>query len=269
MAAQQRQKIRNCALGGALLLAMASSPVRAEIMAVATTETLAPTLAEMDRTNDPLESINRSLFKSNLRVDRYFLKPLAQGYQGLVPQIGRDGIRRIINNLRAPGIFFNDVLQADIPRAGETLGRFLINSTIGVAGIYDVAADFGLPYHNEDFGQTLAVWGIDAGPYLMVPFVGPSNPRDMVGLVADIFMDPFLYIAGGNSLEYAIYLREGARILDWRARHLELVKELQEKSVDFYAAVRSLYRQRRDDAIRNGKPLPISPAFRASPEWKK
>ncbi len=224
--------------------------------------------AGTDDANDPLESANRFLFESNLHFDRFALRPLAEGYRAFIPRTGRDGIRRVINNLRAPVIFFNDVLQANPAHAGETVGRFLINSTLGVAGIYDAAAHFGLPYHNEDFGQTLAVWGVAEGPYLMVPFIGPSNPRDLAGLAADIFMDPFFHIADANNVEYAIYLRDAVTILDWRQRNLELVKELEEKSVDFYAAVRSLYRQRRGDAIRNGKASPISPTFSVSSEWK-
>jgi len=179
---------------------------------------------------------------------------------------GKDGAQRAFAMER--GVLFGAVSQANPTHAGETVERFLINSTLGAAGIYAAATPFGPPSHNEDFGQTLAVWGVAEGPYLMVPFIGPANPRDLAGLVADIFMGPFLHIADANNVEYAIYLRDAGTILDWRERNLELVKELEEKSVDFYAAVRSLYRQRRGDTIRNGKASPISPTFSVSSEWK-
>ena len=151
----------------------------------------------------------------------------------------------------------HDVLQAEADRAGETSARFIINSTLGLGGILDLAdSEFGIERHNEDFGQTLAVWGIDGGPFVMLPFVGPSNPRDSVGGLADIFIDPVSITIDQLNLAPASPIRLGLTVVDARERNLEILDELEASSLDFYSTMRSAYRQNRAKEIRNGAPPP-------------
>ena len=206
--------------------------------------------------NDPFENFNRSLFEFNLALDRALLKPVAEGYRFVVPEFGRDMINNFLDNLRSPIILANDLLQGKLDRAGITLHRFLFNSTFGFGGLFDMVGDMGLEGHDEDFGQTLAVWGLGEGPYLMLPFLGPAPPRDAVGLVADIAVDPLTYVNLAFTLRAA---RTGGRFVDERSRHIESLDEIEETSIDFYATIRSLYRQRRNDQIRDGAPPPTIP----------
>jgi phospholipid-binding lipoprotein MlaA len=136
--------------------------------------------------NDPLEGLNRGIFEFNRVVDGVLIKPAAQIYRGVLPQQAQDSVRSFLRNLRSPVILANDVLQGDMDRAGSTIGRFLVNTTLGIGGLFDVASELGMPFHDEDFGQTLAVWGVGEGPYLVLPLLGPSNPRDAVGLARSI-----------------------------------------------------------------------------------
>ena len=212
----------------------------------------AQTMAAEDD-NDPLEGLNRGIFEFNRVVDGVFLKPMAQIYRGVLPQFAQDSVRSFLRNLRSPLVLANDVLQGDIDRAGTTIGRFVINSTLGILGLWDVASEFGMPHHDEDFGQTLAVWGVGEGFYLMLPILGPSNPRDVVGLAAEIYADPVNIYLRNEDLEYLTYVRAGLRSIDARARSIEVLDELERNSLDYYAAIRSLYRQQRANEIRNRK----------------
>ena len=200
------------------------------------------------RINDPLEPVNRIVFAVNIEADRYILKPVAYVYKEAVPGPLRDILGNFLNNLRSPVTLLNALLQGDVEHAGTTLLRFSVNSTLGFAGVVDLAGEFGIVRRNEDFGQTLAVWGVGEGLYLMLPVLGPSNARDAVGRVADYFSDPFAYLR----YEKFTYSRFSAKTVDVRARNYELLNDLEQTSVDFYAAVRSLYRQNRRDAIANG-----------------
>ncbi|MFC1674250.1 VacJ family lipoprotein, partial [Pseudomonadota bacterium] len=139
-------------------------------------------------------------------------------------------------------------------RAGDTAARFAINTTVGILGFGDPATSFGFPRHTEDFGQTLGVWGADEGPYLVLPVFGPSNPRDVVGKVVDTLTDPVWHYAQNTDREYIPNQRLAAEAVDFRATNMENIDDLQRTSLDYYAAVRSLYRQVRGDAIRNGAP---------------
>ena len=205
--------------------------------------------------NDRYEQTNRAVFKMNMAVDNAVAKPVAKFYNHAVPVPVRDGIHNVLTNLDKPVTFGNDILQGEARRAGETLERFTLNSTLGVAGLFDVATRMGVPDHTEDFGQTLGVWGAGEGPYLMIPFMGPDPPRDLAGDVADIFMDPLTYIKfHGSDTWYAV--RSGADVLDLRARNVETVDQIERTSIDFYATTRSLYRQYRNAEIRNGAPAP-------------
>ena len=205
--------------------------------------------------NDPYEPTNRAVTKMNTAIDNAVAKPVAKFYNHAVPVPVRDSIHNALTNLDKPVVFGNDILQGEGTRAGETLERFTLNSTLGVAGLFDVATVFGVPDHSEDFGQTLGVWGFGEGPYLVMPFMGPDPPRDLAGDVADIFMDPLTYIKfHGSDTWYAV--RTGVDVLDLRARNVDTVEQIERTSIDFYATTRSLYRQYRNAEIRNGAPEP-------------
>ncbi len=203
--------------------------------------------------NDPYEKTNREIFAFDQGVDHAVARPVAVFYNHAVPDFARDGVHNFLSNLDAPVILANDLLQGETTRAGRTLGRLVINTTFGLGGVLDVAAKHGAPGHDEDFGQTLAVWGADEGPYLVLPLAGPSNPRDVVGMAGDIGMDPFTYARWHNYLIYNV-VRSGFEIVDLRARNVDNLDAIERTSVDLYATTRSLYRQHRDAEIRNGAP---------------
>ena len=140
-------------------------------------------LAEIRKINDPLEPTNRFIFKLNQGLDIALIKPITGLYRGLFPKVIRKSVHNFINNIKSPVVLANDIFQGEGKRAGNTMIRFIINSTVGIAGIRDQATDWGFEGHNEDFGQTLAVWGVGEGPYLMLPILGPSNPRDAIGKI--------------------------------------------------------------------------------------
>ncbi len=217
-------------------------------------EAQAQPMADMEDENDPLEGLNRGIFEFNRVVDGVFIKPAAQIYRSVLPQEAQDGIRNFLRNLRSPIILLNNLLQGDIQAAGNTIGRFLLNTTAGLGGVLDLAADRGIPYRGEDFGQTLAVWGIGDGPYLMLPILGPSNLRDTSGIVAEWLVDPVNIYLDNEDLEWLIYVRAGLTGIDARARSIDVLNELERTSLDYYAAIRSLYRQQRTNDIRNSRP---------------
>ncbi|HVM85212.1 MAG TPA: VacJ family lipoprotein [Candidatus Binatia bacterium] len=203
--------------------------------------------------NDPLEPMNRYFFEINHLLDETILKPFAGYYHTALPQFAQDGIRNALRNLHSPTILANDMFQGSLGRAGDTAGRFLINSTIGIGGLIDVADSFGMKYHDEDFGQTLGVYKVGEGPYLMLPVLGPSNPRDVTGRIVDYALDPLTWVGYIYNVGWINTVRGGLEGLDTRARNMQAIEELQKGSVDFYATIRSLYRQHRNDAIRNGE----------------
>lgn len=211
-------------------------------------------VAEYEKINDPAEPTNRAIFKFNKTLDTALFKPVSIVYKDFTPDLFQKAVHNVLNNLRTPVIFANDLLQGKLLRAWNTLARFFINSTIGIAGLGDPADQFGFKFHNEDFGQTLAAWGMPEGPYIVLPVFGPSNPRDAVGLAVDAFIDPLnIWLANTNREEF-IYVRAGMRGIDERARNFDALEDLEKSSLDFYASMRSLFRQRRDDEIRDGKP---------------
>ena len=205
-----------------------------------------------DPDNDPFEETNRQLFEVTLAVDRAVMRPVATAYRDTLPTGLQDMVRNFLDNLSSPSVFANDILQGDPERAGVTLARAVVNTSIGVGGLFDVAQDWGLPKHREDFGQTLAVWGVGEGPYLVIPLLGPSNPRDLVGRGVDLFLDPVSYVDWGDH-GYVPWVRVAVDQIDFRARALQQVEDIERTSADFYAASRSLYRQNRQNAINNGE----------------
>ncbi len=214
-------------------------------------------MAEYRQINDPAEPTMRAVFGFNRGLDAALLKPVSKTYKDIAPEAVRVGVHNFLRNLRSPVIFINDVLQGEINRAGVTLARFLINTTVGILGINDQAAEMGLDFHDEDFGQTLAIWGIDEGPYLMLPVFGPSNPRDTIGLVVDFFLDPLNLVAFNTDRRWITVSRQSADAVDFRSRNYDEIKDLEKSSLDYYATVRSLYRQRRRDEIGNGALAPL------------
>ncbi|MGB8602708.1 MAG: VacJ family lipoprotein [Rhizomicrobium sp.] len=203
--------------------------------------------------NDPLESVNRTMFDLNLRLDRNLAKPVAKAYVKVTPSLVRTGIHNFLQNIGKPVTLGNDLLQGNFTLAGQTVTRFVTNSTLGLAGLIDVASMADVPDHSNDFGVTLGVWGTGEGPYLMLPFMGPSNPRDMVGKAGDYFMDPLLY-AHYNYENLANDLRMGFSILDIRVQALDGADQIERTSLDFYATTRSLYRQYRNAKITGADP---------------
>jgi phospholipid-binding lipoprotein MlaA len=209
-------------------------------------------LAEFRETNDPIEPTNRVLYEVHDGIDRYVLEPVARGYRAVVPQPVRTGVRNVLGNLRSPVILANDMLQGEPRRAGDTLGRFVINSTLGVAGIFDVANSwFGVRGHTEDFGQTFARWGMGEGGYIFIPVLGPSNPRDLAGFGVGIVADPFFWFGQGLAVDALAYSRTGATVVDTREGLIEPIDDLRRSSIDPYATLRSVYRQRRQYEIDN------------------
>lgn len=208
--------------------------------------------AEFRENNDPAEPFNRRMYGVNNVIDRNVLRPVAVGYRAVVPGSVRLGVRNVLGNLRTPVVVLNDVLQGEPRRAGDTLGRFVVNSTAGFGGIFDVAQDhFGVRGHTEDFGQTLATWGVGEGPYIFVPVLGPSNPRDLAGFGVDIATNPLTWVGQGVVVDALSYARAGATVVDTRESLIEVLDDVNRSSLDPYATLRSGYRQRRNAEIGN------------------
>jgi Surface lipoprotein len=209
--------------------------------------------------DDPYEAANREIFTFNMAVDRLALRPTAERYNAYLPESARTGIHNLLTHLHAPVVFANDVLQGEAGRAGETLSRFTVNTALGLGGLIDVATRLNIESHEEDFGQTLAVWGAGDGPYLMLPFFGPSNPRDAAGMAGDAALDPTSYIRIKRHILWS-GVRLYATVLDARAANIDALDGIERDSLDFYATVKSLYRQHQHSEIRNGIPDPESEA---------
>ena len=207
---------------------------------------------------DPLESFNRGSFEFNLFLDRLLLKPVAKTYRFVTPGFVRAGFSNFLFNLKTPVTVANDLLQGEPLRATESVGRFMFNTILGVGGLVDVGGMLGMPErHAEDFGQTLAVYGVGSGPYIMMPLLGPTNPRDLAGLVVDFAFDPLTFL-GPTEVGLA---RRGATIVSFREQNIETLDELERTSIDFYAATRTLAQQFRQNEIRNGAPPPLDDAY--------
>ena len=213
--------------------------------------------------HDPLEPVNRGIFAVNLVADDYVIRPVAQAYRDYIPQPIRNGVHNFLTNLRSPVIMFNDALQGQGKLAGDTFARLWVNTILGLGGIMDVASDIGIPFHDADFGQTLGVWGVPAGPYLVLPILGPSDPRDTVGLVADSFADPFngLMRKNGDDGDYVILGRTVVAGIDLRSRNIDLLDRIRSTSLDYYATLRSLYQQHREALVNHEQPPEGNPGL--------
>jgi phospholipid-binding lipoprotein MlaA len=201
--------------------------------------------AEEAEPSDPLEPVNRPVFGFNHHLDRWIFRPVARGYQWLVPEPGRRSVRNFFGNLNEPVVLVNQILQLEPLGAGETGARFLVNTTLGVAGLFDPAAHFGLDHHDEDFGQTLGKAGLGAGFYLVIPVLGPSTIRDSFGDVVDsaLRIDTWLLTPGAR-----LILAAGSGVSE-REEVLDELEELERSSIDFYAAIRHLYLTTRAAAV--------------------
>ncbi|MCD8571484.1 MAG: VacJ family lipoprotein [Alphaproteobacteria bacterium] len=194
--------------------------------------------------NDPFESFNRGVFAFNQGFDNVILHPAIEGYRAVVPKPARTGLSNFLSNLKSPIHFANQVLQGDIAGAATVLERTIINTFLGF-GLFDVAGSEGIEVEAEDFGQTLAVWGVGHGPYLVVPFLGPSSLRDYVGYAVDAYADPLRMYLFNIDQEGWAYARSGADYFVLRDSLMDVLKDLERSSVDYYAATRSIYVQRR------------------------
>jgi phospholipid-binding lipoprotein MlaA len=209
-------------------------------------------LEEFRTNNDPIEPFNRAMYSVNGAIDTVALRPAAQVYRFVLPQPVRTGVRNALGNLRGPTILMNDVLQGQPDRAATTAARFMINSTLGLGGLIDIAEwQFGIPGHGEDFGQTLAVWGVGEGPYLFLPVLGPSNPRDLLGFGVDAVASPWFWFGQGDIVEALRWAYTGIGLIDAREGVLDALDELNRSSLDPYSTLRSAYRQRRNSEISN------------------
>jgi phospholipid-binding lipoprotein MlaA len=198
---------------------------------------------------DPIESFNRRTFRANLAIDRWFLDPLTRGYAFVVPNPARRAVRRFLVNLWSPAVFVNDVLQLAPVDATVTLTRLAVNSTIGLAGFFDPAEKIGLEEHHTDFGQTLALYGVPSGPYMVLPVLGPTTVRDGSGYVVDFLFQPTTYVLPGLTLFIYASIQQGSTGLAARDAYAEQLDALEASSVDFYAGLRSAYYQDRVAAI--------------------
>lgn len=203
---------------------------------------------------DPLEPFNRKMFQINQSLDHHAALPAAVFYKSTVPGDLRDGLHNVLSNIGLPVTVANDVLQGEMTRAGTSAGRFCVNTTIGVLGVMDPATDMGLPAQQEDFGQTLGVYGVPGGPYIVLPLLGATLPRDAVGR---IFVDHYFSPLGYVDYHGKYYVSLGERLfstVDGRARAIDELHDIERNSVDYYAAMRDAYLKRRQDQIDNREP---------------
>ena len=204
-------------------------------------------------TNDPVEPANRAVFDFDLAVLDHALSPIAVAYRDNVPEPLRDGLSNVLDNLQMPITILNSGLQGDFDNMARAMVSFFINTTAGIGGLFDIPAGTGQKPRREDFGQTLAVWGVEEGPYIVLPLAGPSTARDTVGLGVDILTDPLTYLL----TPVMSYTRSGAGVVVDTAEELERIEEVRRSSLDFYATTRSLYRQGRARQISNGVDNPF------------
>lgn len=215
---------------------------------------------------DPYEDMNRQVMAFNMAVDHAVINPVIKGYRMVAPKPARTGIRNFLRNLRTPVNLANQILQGDIKGSRDTVVRAIVNTTVGVGGLFDVAGHEGIPYEAEDFGQTLAKWGVGHGPYMVVPFIGASSMRDYGGFFADSMMDPLRWYLFNVEQEKIYYAKYGMDYLDVRDSLHDTLTDLERSSFDYYAAVRSTYYQYRralvfDSSSIQSEQIPDIPDF--------
>lgn len=214
--------------------------------------TSAPDAASAGAISDPWEGFNRRMFSVHKGLDRAVVGPVARGYKAVTPRPVRKGVGNFVDNLGEPVTFVNDVLQLKPKRAGKTVGRFVINTTVGVLGVFDVAGNAGLPRESEDFGQTLGRYGAEPGPYVFIPVLGPSSVRDVGGRVVDGFINPLNTVDFENATEIRAGVYVGGAV-NTRAELDPQIRQLEATATDEYATYRSLYAQRRRAEVADGE----------------
>ncbi len=201
---------------------------------------------------DPLEPMNRAIYSFNDGVDQAIFKPVAEAYRAVLPSVVRAGVSNFFANINDVSIALNNLLQGKPVDAISDVGRIAVNTTAGILGVFDIATEFGLEKHNEDFGQTLGHWGMSDGPFLMLPLLGPSNLRDTVGRVADFKLDPITYVDPSRDRN----ILWGSRLVSQRAGLLDTSKFLETAALDPYEFLRDAYLQRRRNLVHDGSPPP-------------
>lgn len=206
--------------------------------------------------HDPWVGWNRGTQSFNDTIDRAILKPVAKGYHWITPDFVNKGVSNFFSNINDVGVTLNDLLQFKVTQGGMDASRFLINTTAGVAGIFDVAKMIDLPKHKEDFGQTLGFWGVPSGSYLVLPFFGPSSPRDAFGLLGDALLNPLTYVSafGGAAVNAATAGSRALDVTDSRADLMTTEKIVDEGAVDRYDFIKNSYEQNRNYLIHDGNP---------------
>jgi phospholipid-binding lipoprotein MlaA len=206
--------------------------------------------------DDPWESWNRGAQSFNSDVDKAVLKPMAKGYKDVAPGPVNQGVTNFFSNINDVGVSVNELLQLKFIQSGMDVSRFLINSTVGVAGIFDVASKLNLPKHNEDFGQTLGFWGVPSGSYTVLPLLGASSPRDAVGLLGDALLNPLTYVSifGGVAANAATTGSTLLDVTDTRSDLMSTEKIVDEGAVDRYDFIKNAYQQHREYLIHDGNP---------------
>ena len=226
--------------------------------------------------NECFEKFSRGTLKFNQGLDKAIFKPIAKGYRALPVPI-RLGTSNVVENLRSLLTLSNNILQGDLKGAGNTAGRFAINTTVGILGVFDPATKIGLQKKSrEDFGQTLGVWGAEPGCYFVLPVLGPTTVRDTAGLVGNVFIDPVyqlthntetdIVVGNDNLQEHNYYIYKGTDAVDFRSKNIETIDSLEKNSIDFYASVKSLYLQNRAQKISN---VPISSKAQDDGDWEE
>lgn len=232
-----------------------SHSIATKIMPLVAAMMLAVGCSTQANDKDPLEGYNRLMFDVNHGLDTVLLKPVAQGYRYVAPEAIRTRLGNASDNLYEPVSMLNAFLQGNFDQGARNFFRFLINSSVGLGGMHDIASEAGIPSHYEDLGQTLAVWGVDAGPYIVLPLFGPSNARDTVGLIANIAATPTTYV---NSTAVSVGISAGQIVVE-RERLLDPIDDIYATSLDPYASFRSVYEQRRDADIKSQVSEPKHP----------
>ena len=233
------------------------SRLRAAVLCGALSLSLLGGCATTGNPRDPLEPLNRAVYTFNDGVDALLVKPAAEFYRFIVPEFARTGVSNFFSNINDVIVAVNNLLQGKVAHAASDVGRILVNSTVGVLGLFDVATGLGMEKHHEDFGQTLGYWGIGDGPYLVLPLLGPSNVRDAVGWYGDAYIWPISYIDDDHT-RYAVI---AFRFVTVRADLLEASRILETAALDPYEFVRDAYLQRRRNQVYDGKPPPDADDF--------
>lgn len=243
------RQLRVFVLGGAVLLVACATPSGGEPEPTSDKSTVST--ASGGDNNDPIEGFNRAMYAFNDAMDTYVLKPVAKAYREVLPSPVRTGVSNFFGNLHDPVIMLNNLLQGKVVNAISDLGRFIVNTIVGIFGLFDVASEIGLEKHNEDFGQTLGKWGVDEGFYVVLPFIGPSTLRDTGGDVVDWQVYPPNLMEEGSTRD-KLYILEA---IDRRAKLLDASDILdQAGGQDPYVFVREAYRQRRKNLVYDGNP---------------